>query len=107
VIAIPQSEAFKWENPGAWQGNPVSAPPVWVNYFGEDAPTTVGVSSDGLDLSRSPAASTPTPSTTSVGLGPRRHTERLLGRPRCSTGRPTRSLITWTKPDGSIDTRSS
>ncbi|MDA4135088.1 MAG: ABC transporter permease [Thaumarchaeota archaeon] len=43
LVAVPQSEAYKWDNPAAWQGNPVSAPPSWVNYFGEDAPTTVSL----------------------------------------------------------------
>src|SRR5271170_2859709 len=44
LVSTPTSEVYKWENPAAWQGNPASAPPVWVNYFGVDAPQTVGLS---------------------------------------------------------------
>ncbi len=44
LVAIPSSEVYKWDNPTAWQGNPISAPPSWVNLLGQDAPTSATVS---------------------------------------------------------------
>jgi peptide/nickel transport system permease protein len=41
VVGFPSSIGYKWEDPAAWQGNPQAVPPVWVNYFGQDAPAGV------------------------------------------------------------------
>jgi peptide/nickel transport system permease protein len=98
VIAIPQSEVFKWDNPAAWQGNPVSAPPVWVNYFGEDAPTTVGVSLRGWTPSASGSIYTYT-STASLTW------DHVIAPSDFSVipvfnGTAYEVSVTWTKPDG-------
>lgn len=44
VVAIPQTQTYeKWENPTAWEQNPAAVPPFWVNYLGQDAPSSVSL----------------------------------------------------------------
>lgn len=43
VATTSKSDVIKWNDPAAWQGNPAAAPPTWVNYFGVDAPASVGL----------------------------------------------------------------
>ena len=98
LITIPQSEAYKWDNPGAWQGNPVSAPPAWVNYFGEDAPTTVSVPLTGWTQSVSGSIYTYTVTTSLVwnhAVTPSDFSVTPI-----FNGTAYEVSITWTKPDG-------
>ncbi|MDA4113274.1 MAG: ABC transporter permease [Thaumarchaeota archaeon] len=98
-IAIPQSDVSKWENPAAWQGNPVSAPPVWVNYLGEDAPTSVVVSLTGWTSSASGGIYTYN-STDSVVWDHVVPPSDFSVTP-VFNGTAYEVSVTWTKPDGS------
>jgi hypothetical protein len=98
VIAIPQSESYKWQDPAAWQGNPTSVPPTWVNYFGVDAPQSVDLSLNswaGSSSSSSAAYSASVSFTWEHGVTP----SDLLVVPNFS-GSAYEVDVIWTKPDG-------
>jgi peptide/nickel transport system permease protein len=98
VVAIPQSEVYKWENPEAWQGNPAAAPPVWVNYLGVDAPETVGLTLNNW------SASTSGGSTASTASASFTWKHAVLPSDVSFTpnfnGTVYEAIFTWTKPDG-------
>jgi len=98
LVSTPTSEVYKWENPAAWQGNPASAPPVWVNYFGVDAPQTVGLSLGSWSSSTSGGSSVYSASATfkwDHGVAP----SDVAVIPSFS-GTAYEVLVVWTKPDG-------
>ena len=98
VVAIPQSQISKWHNPEAWQGNPSSAPPVWVSYFGVDAPQTVDLSLSGWSGSASSSSSAYSASasvTWKHGASP-----SDLSIVPSFNGTAYEIVVVWTKPDG-------
>jgi peptide/nickel transport system permease protein len=98
VVAIPQSQVSKWQNPAAWQGNPASAPPAWVNYFGVDAPQTIYLSLNGWSGSTSTSSAAYSASasfTWKHGVLP----SNLAVTPNFN-GTAYEVLVVWTKPDG-------
>jgi peptide/nickel transport system permease protein len=98
VVALPQSEAYKWENPAAWQGNPVSAPPFWVNYFGVDAPSTVDLPLTGWTTSVSGGIYTYTAASSFVWS--HAVTPSDFEVVPVFNGTAYEISIAWTKPDG-------
>jgi peptide/nickel transport system permease protein len=98
VAATPKSEVDKWQNPAAWQGYPASAPPVWVNYFGVDAPQTLDLNLDdwsNSSVAGSAAYSAAASFTWKHGVPP----SDFLVTPNFS-GTVYEADIVWTKPDG-------
>jgi len=98
LVAIPQSEAYTWQNPKAWETNPAAAPPVWVNYFGVDAPQTVNLNFatwTGSSSSGGSAYSATASFAWNHGVPP----SNLVIIPSF-TGSAYDELVIWTKPDG-------
>lgn len=43
VATVPSDIALKWQNPQAWEGNPISAAPAWVSLLGaKTSPSLLG-----------------------------------------------------------------
>lgn len=99
IVAIPQSVTLRWYNTNGWAGNPVSAPPTWVNYLGVDAPGTVNLTLSSW-AHTSPAANLNT-YTSSAGFSWQHPVEpqELIFLPVFS-GAILEASINWTKPDG-------
>lgn len=98
LASVPQSQVYKWDNPAAWEGNPAAAPPVWVNFFGVDAPQTVGLSLGSWTSSTSGGASAYSATATfkwDHGVRP----SDVAVIPSFS-GTAYEVVVVWTKPDG-------
>jgi peptide/nickel transport system permease protein len=96
VIVIPPSEAYKWDNPSEWTDNPQAAPPVWVNYFGADAPQTASYVLGGWSGSSGGAAYS---SSLAIDWNHAVTPSNLVLTPTFS-GTAFEMELLWTKPDG-------
>jgi peptide/nickel transport system permease protein len=98
LVGIPQSTSLRWYNTNGWSGNPVSAPPTWVNYLGVDAPATVNLTLSSWSQS-SPAKLNVYTATAEFTWLHSVEPQQVIVLPVFS-GTVLEAMINWTKPDG-------
>jgi len=98
AIAIPQSEAYKWDNPSVWTNNPAAVPPSWVNYFGVDAPQTASFTLQGWSGSSSSSGAAYS-SSVAIDWNHAVTPSNIVLTPNFS-GTAYELEVLWTKPDG-------